>query len=81
MTACVTHKSLYTSWLDTSRKNNERVIANAVPRFLFPAAVWRARDAERDALLWQKRRAVSQMNDSGGGGFSRAVNDAKTKRP
>jgi hypothetical protein len=24
---------------------------NAVPRFFFPAAVWRARDAERDLLL------------------------------
>jgi hypothetical protein len=26
------------------------VIPNEVPRFFFPAALWRARDAERDLL-------------------------------
>jgi hypothetical protein len=35
----------------TVRRNSEqRVIPNGVPRFFFPAAVWRARDAERDLL-------------------------------
>jgi hypothetical protein len=28
-----------------------RAIPNGVPRFFFPAAVWRARDAVRDLLF------------------------------
>jgi hypothetical protein len=33
------------------RNGELRVISNAVPRFFFPAAVWRARDVERDLLF------------------------------
>ena len=31
--------------------SEQLVIPNGVPRFFFPAAVWRARDAERDLLF------------------------------
>src|SRR5271168_4855482 len=34
-----------------------RVIPNEVPRFFFPAAVWRARDAERDLLSMDQTRS------------------------
>jgi len=42
--------------LDLSLAKSElapRVIPNEVPRFFFPAAFWRARDAERDLLFAQ----------------------------
>src|SRR5271168_2913991 len=37
-----------------------RVIPNEVPRFFFPAALWRARDAERDLLF------TKALGDDGG---------------
>jgi len=40
-------------------QRKKRVIPNGVPRFFFPAAGWRARDAERDLLFAEQLTALA----------------------